>query len=217
MRCFQFHRASVSPSSQTEQRVVKLGLSWERKIRPAKCPCGVADTKVSVLTLAAAAHMPSSSLAYCSVASDPKVASCNAWHAQLCTMFRDWVKACKLQQFLQAQEKRALAEVAEHAESACVSPNWDPSVLPGVCYWSGTSHGGTDSWFLSFSFCFYASLSLTSFFHNTEMWCSLKEKFYTLESRQHLSSSWITHGSPATDPLSLLCSFQLFCRPKSIS
>lgn len=28
------------------------------------------------------------------------------------------------------------------------------------------------------SFCFYASLSLTSFFHNTEMWCSLKKLWY---------------------------------------
>lgn len=68
---------AIHPAPRAEKHVAKLWLSRERKIRPAKCPFGVTDTKVSLLTLTAAAHMPSSSLAYCSVALGPKVGLCN--------------------------------------------------------------------------------------------------------------------------------------------
>lgn len=51
----------------------------------------------------------------------------------------------------QAQERRGLAKVAEHPESAWVSPNRDPSVLalPGVCVDLAFPVGVIDSWFLS--------------------------------------------------------------------
>lgn len=38
--------------------------------------------------------------------------------------------------------------------------------------------GGIGSWFLSLLFLFLCKLSLTSFFHNTKMWCSWKKNRY---------------------------------------